>query len=972
MSYVVLARKHRPLVFDDMVGQEHVGRTLGNAIRQDRVHHAYLFAGARGLGKTTTARIFAKGLVCEQGPTATPCNECEQCVSVNEGRSVDVMEIDGASNNSVDNIRNLREQVHYLPQTARRKVYIIDEVHMLTTSAFNALLKTLEEPPDHVNFIFATTEPQKVIPTILSRVSRLDFRRVSPEEAIAHLENILEKEERSVDKGGLRLIARAAGGSVRDSLTLLDQVIAFADDPTKITEEETRRVLGQADRARISDLVGAVLTHDPDAVMAQFDELVTAGHDLTVLSLQLLEHMRDLTLAAVCRSNAVFKGATEAEVGTLREQAKKADPVTLSQMFDRFSRVVDRLPTSRVQRMLLEMGLLDLAHDEPLVPLEDIVARLESMNGNGGGTPPGGGGGGFSAPPGRGGPSRGQGPGQGRRADGAPAQPASFSAPAAPSAPAPAAPPAAEAPAFTPTSIPDFGARAQAQAQAAPAPVQAAPVQAAPVQAAPVQAAPAPVQAAPAPVQAAPTPVQAAPTPVQAAPTPEPAPAPAPAAPAPSPVTLSPEATPAPAPATSSREGLAFTPTSVPDFNAEPEPPAEPAPEPTPTEPAPALAPAPEPLAFTPTSVPDFSATEPPAAPEDSPQADSAPVPTPSSEPAPATPPAAEPLAFTPTSVPDFSAQADAPDESTPEAAAPTVPASPTTTEVEVPPPAPAAPEPLAFTPTSVPDFSAQTEAAEESSPTPAQETETGTTPSSDPAGEPSGESPQTAPPALGFAAPSPAVADEKPPGQAPGDTELMKGLWDLAKHAVEPPSPQRPPHEPPRAGSPSGAPTNPAAQGSGEASRCGPCSEPPPNPNAIDLELTPAFAAWEELVSRVREREEFVSAVLSQVGLVSFEGGCVEICAKKGSFPHIELTSSASIRSTLEQAARDHIGKPFTLKLVDDEPDLEGHPSIVLVNAYRKEQKQAEVEAAALGHGAIQNVLSTFNATLMATKPLE
>ncbi|MBV1860659.1 MAG: DNA polymerase III subunit gamma/tau, partial [Nannocystaceae bacterium] len=218
MSYVVLARKHRPLVFDDMIGQEHIGRTLGNAIRQDRVHHAYLFAGARGLGKTTTARIFAKGLVCEQGPTATPCNECEQCVAVSESRSVDVLEIDGASNNSVDNIRNLREQVHYLPQTARRKVYIIDEVHMLTTSAFNALLKTLEEPPAHVNFIFATTEPQKVIPTILTRVSRLDFRRVSPEESIAHLQNILKKEERSVDMGGLRLIARAAGGSVRDSL----------------------------------------------------------------------------------------------------------------------------------------------------------------------------------------------------------------------------------------------------------------------------------------------------------------------------------------------------------------------------------------------------------------------------------------------------------------------------------------------------------------------------------------------------------------------------------------------------------------------------------------------------------------------------------------------------------------------------------------------------------------------------------
>ncbi|MEM6295655.1 MAG: DNA polymerase III subunit gamma/tau, partial [Myxococcota bacterium] len=469
MSYVVLARKYRPLVFADMVGQEHVGRTLGNAIRQDRVHHAYLFAGARGLGKTTTARIFAKGLVCEKGPTAEPCNVCEQCVAVNEGRSVDVVEIDGASNNSVDNIRNLREQVHYLPQTARRKVYIIDEVHMLTTSAFNALLKTLEEPPEHVNFIFATTEPQKVIPTILSRVSRLDFRRVSPEESVAHLQNILGKEERSVDDGGLRLIARAAGGSVRDSLTLLDQVIAFADDPTNISEEETRRVLGQADRARIADLVDALLEHNPDAVMAQFDELVTAGHDLTVLSMQLLEHLRDLTLAKVCRSSSVFKGATESEVDILKKQASKADAVALSQMFDRFSRVVDRLPTSRVQRMLLEMGLLDLAHADAMVPLGDIVQRLEAM-GQGGGAQGGRAGGGFS-----GGGGGGRGPTPRRRADAEPAAPASFTPPQPQAAPPePAAP---QASAAQPSPAPSFTPRPEPAPapQAAEAPAPAAP-----------------------------------------------------------------------------------------------------------------------------------------------------------------------------------------------------------------------------------------------------------------------------------------------------------------------------------------------------------------------------------------------------------------------------------------------------------------------------------------------------------------
>ncbi|MEM6991251.1 MAG: DNA polymerase III subunit gamma/tau, partial [Myxococcota bacterium] len=398
MSYVVFARKYRPLRFADMVGQEHIARTLGNAIAQDRVHHAYLFAGARGLGKTTTARIFAKGLVCEKGPTAEPCNECRECRAVNESHSVDVIEIDGASNNSVDNIRNLREQVHYLPQTARRKVYIIDEVHMLSTSAFNALLKTLEEPPPHVNFVFATTEPQKVLPTILSRVNRLDFHRVSVEGLVGHLEGILEKEESAVDVGGLRIVARAAGGSVRDSLTLLDQVIAFADDPKQVTEAEVRGLLGRADRAAVADLVDAILDRDPAETIRRFDALVTSGHDVTVLSMQLLEHLRDLTILKVCQTRDVLPDATDSEIAALKKQTNKADGTWLGQLFDRFSRVIDRLQTSRVQRMLVEMGLLDLASSEPLVPLGDLVERLN-------GAPPsgGGGGGGGSARPPRGG-----------------------------------------------------------------------------------------------------------------------------------------------------------------------------------------------------------------------------------------------------------------------------------------------------------------------------------------------------------------------------------------------------------------------------------------------------------------------------------------------------------------------------------------------------------------------------------------
>jgi DNA polymerase-3 subunit gamma/tau len=430
VSYVVLARKYRPMRFADMVGQEHVGRTLANAIKQGRVHHAYLFAGARGLGKTTTARIFAKALVCERGPTPEPCNVCSQCVMVTEGRSVDVVEIDGASNNSVENIRSLREQVHYLPQSARRKVYIIDEVHMLTTSAFNALLKTLEEPPAHVNFVFATTEPHKVLPTIHSRVSRLDFRRVSSTEIVAHLQSILAKEGLSVDAGGLRAIARSSGGSVRDAMTLLDQVVAFAADPQAVGEQEVRTVLGQADRPAIVELVDALLARDPDRVLARFDAIAAAGHDLSVLSMQLLEELRDLTVARVCKQHEAFVDATPEELAELRARANVLDPTVLAQTFDRLTRIVERLPTARSQRLVLEMGLLELARAEPLVPLGDLIARLQGIGDGGSG------GSGSSGESERGSgraPARGSGPRSERRAlEPEAAPPAVATEPAAP------------------------------------------------------------------------------------------------------------------------------------------------------------------------------------------------------------------------------------------------------------------------------------------------------------------------------------------------------------------------------------------------------------------------------------------------------------------------------------------------------------------------------------------------------------
>jgi DNA polymerase-3 subunit gamma/tau len=396
VAYVVLARKYRPQRFADLVGQEHVTRTLANAIAHNRVHHAYLFCGGRGLGKTTAARLLAKCLVCVKGPTIDPCNVCNECTAVTEGRSVDVIEIDGASNNRVEDVRNLRDQVRYLPQTARRKIYIIDEVHMLTGSAFNALLKTLEEPPEHVTFIFATTEVHELPATILSRVSRFDFRRLSSAQLVAHLQNILRSEGVSVEEAGLYTVARAGDGSVRDSLTLLDKVIAFASDTNKVSADEVRVVLGVPGALAVAGLVEAVLARDPTLTLRRFDEVFASGQDLLALALEFLKHLRDLMIVKLCGTREVLVDASDSEYEQLTSQAAAVDSVVLAQLFDRFTRVVDALPRTRVPRLVLEMGLLDLVHSEPLMPLGDLIDRLEQIST---GAPGGGGGGSRSAAP---------------------------------------------------------------------------------------------------------------------------------------------------------------------------------------------------------------------------------------------------------------------------------------------------------------------------------------------------------------------------------------------------------------------------------------------------------------------------------------------------------------------------------------------------------------------------------------------
>jgi DNA polymerase-3 subunit gamma/tau len=446
-GYVVLARRYRPAQLDDVVGQEHVTRTLANAIAASRVHHAYLFTGSRGVGKTTVARILAKALCCDQGASAHPCDACTSCVEIRSGSSVDVHEIDGASHTGVDDVRELRESVRYQPARCRYKIYIIDEVHMLSTSAFNALLKTLEEPPPHVVFVFATTEPHKIPATILSRCQRFDFKRVPEALLVNHLAQLCEREGVRVERSGLALIARASEGSVRDALSLLDQVIAYSvGGEAEIGAARVAEVLGVADRRVLFELSRALLARDADAALTVIDRVFASGQDLSQFATAFLAHLRDLTVVRTCKDPATLLDATEAELGELREQARGAGAELLPQHFDRFARAAEEIARSSVPRLLCEMAAIEMAQAEPVLPLGDLLERLERLEGRLGGAAPVGPG---SGPPrfGAGGGSS----GERRRFGAAPAASASASAPATPAfsppASVPPAPPARVAPA---------------------------------------------------------------------------------------------------------------------------------------------------------------------------------------------------------------------------------------------------------------------------------------------------------------------------------------------------------------------------------------------------------------------------------------------------------------------------------------------------------------------------------------------
>src|SRR5881628_1209819 len=382
MTYQVLARRLRPQRFADVVGQDHVTRTLQAAIAAGRVAHAFLFTGPRGVGKTTTARLLAKALNCERGPTPEPCNACSNCKEIGEGTAFDVLEIDGASHTQVDKMRDLMETVAHLPLKSRFKIFIIDEVHMLSSHSFNALLKTLEEPPPHVKFIFATTEPHKVLATVVSRCQRYDLRRIGLGELRAHLRRTVDAERLALSDEALALVAREAEGSLRDAQSLLEQVLTVAGGGAD--DAAVRQVLGAADRRLVVAVADAILAGDPGACVRHLAELHAHGYDAQRFCRDLLEHFRHLALMAEL---------PEAEVDALAAQAGRRSADDLQRFFRLLLEADESLaaPARSVDpKLVLELCVVRLATLPPLLPLDDILHRLEAF-GAGNPAAPGGG-----------------------------------------------------------------------------------------------------------------------------------------------------------------------------------------------------------------------------------------------------------------------------------------------------------------------------------------------------------------------------------------------------------------------------------------------------------------------------------------------------------------------------------------------------------------------------------------------------
>jgi DNA polymerase III subunit gamma/tau len=382
MSYQVIARKWRPQTFKDLVGQQHVTETLANAIKNDRVAHAYIFSGARGVGKTTAARILAKAMNCVKGPTAEPCGECDSCKEITAGSSLDVIEIDAASNRGIDQIRELREMVRYAPAASRRKIVILDEAHMLTGEASNALLKTLEEPPDRVIFVMATTEPENLADTIRSRSQHFHFRALTFAEIARRLEEIARKENLKIEPGALAVIARMAEGSLRDALSLLEQARAYCGDT--IPDQEVRELLGVVPDDALEELVGAIASGSADRALGLVHTFQKEGRNLQHFCREAIRHMRNLLIARVCGADSDLIAATPDQRPGLAKAAAQFSEEDLTRFFQILLQTDDDLRRKPDPRVHLEMGLLRLINASRLAPLEELLSELKS------GTPGGG------------------------------------------------------------------------------------------------------------------------------------------------------------------------------------------------------------------------------------------------------------------------------------------------------------------------------------------------------------------------------------------------------------------------------------------------------------------------------------------------------------------------------------------------------------------------------------------------------
>ncbi|MBM4245636.1 MAG: DNA polymerase III subunit gamma/tau, partial [Deltaproteobacteria bacterium] len=381
-AYQVLARRARPQAFADVVGQEHVTQTLTNALATGRLAHAFVFSGMRGVGKTTTARILAKALNCAEGPTPAPCNRCSSCVEITDGRSLDVLEVDAASQTGIDATRELLETVKYQPASGRFRVYIIDEAHGLSKQAVDAFLKTLEEPPAHAKFILATTAVHKLPSTILSRCQRFDFRSVAGDTVVHSLEAMVRKEGMTAEEEALRAIARESGGSMRDATSLLDQVIAFASGTLDLAA--VHAALGLPDDRAVREILAAVVAREPAAALEVIGRVCAQGVDLARFGQALLERLRNMTVLAVAGRQAMTDLA-EREIDELAEAQRDVPPADLQRWFRVLLEALEEMSRSPYPRLVLEMTLVQMATLAPLVPLDQLVARLEALERRAGG-----------------------------------------------------------------------------------------------------------------------------------------------------------------------------------------------------------------------------------------------------------------------------------------------------------------------------------------------------------------------------------------------------------------------------------------------------------------------------------------------------------------------------------------------------------------------------------------------------------